>query len=653
MFSLERLVAGATVCALVACGGDRSVDPVATKVDADNGVGIESANVVTRFDLLVGQRVTIKPRTTTRTSRLRWSSTNTGVAGVNSSGTVSANGIGTATVTVSGGWVAESYTVAVTAPVAPPVPTVTALTLQPATGVSLLPGQAQQFTPAATWSDGQQRPLSVTYTATGGTISSTGLFTAGSTAGRFSVIATCVCGLVATSTVDVAQLVSLTISPKTVSLAAGGTQAFSASALWGTGATALPPVSYSVTGGSITSTGQYTAPSTAGTYRVIVAHTNGSARDTATVTVGGGGGSSNPIPSTFGPGPNAPAWSGKTIYPQELFNTPIPVHYAGANAAGFKGYQGFDGAWGGYNTPTRVNYPTVATPLGTKPVLQVTFPGSTQSISSVNGTSAVWPTHQSWGVRVAGAWSGTLLFERSADGINWTPVSLRGTWLNGANLPTGSQATTNGVWVSDDAITSEFGKFRVRASSWSAGTAMVSIGMQGGAASARMDAGAFTGSPTRVYTRILVYVDPNWSNGGNAGTKFFFFSQEQGNNHYTGFLGSGGSDSRSGTFMGLQGGGAQGLFNRNLSGTASVPNGSWMDLEFVMIANTAGSANGVFRAWVNGVESQNATDVLYFTAGTTPRFNSFFMDPTYGGGEAPPPQSVFFRIAGWYRESAP
>ncbi len=289
MFSLERLVAGATVCALVACGGDRSVDPVAAKVDADNGVGIESANVVTRFDLLVGQRVTIKPRTTTRLSRLRWSSTNTGVASVNSTGTVTANATGTATVTVSGGWVAENYTVAVTAPAAPPAPTVTAFTLQPATGVNLLPGQTQQFAPAATWSDGQQYPLSVTYSATGGTISSTGSFTAGSTAGRFSVLATCVCGLVATSTLDVAQLTTLRISPKTVSLAAGAAQAFTTTALWSTGATTLPPITYSVTGGSITSTGQYTAPSTAGTYRVIVAHTNGTARDTATVTVTGGG----------------------------------------------------------------------------------------------------------------------------------------------------------------------------------------------------------------------------------------------------------------------------------------------------------------------------------------------------------------------------
>ncbi|MCO4100680.1 MAG: hypothetical protein HEQ38_15090 [Gemmatimonas sp.] len=290
MFPLKRYAFALPLCALAACGSDRSVNPVVDKVDAVNDAGITSAGVVASYTLEVGQRVTIKPRTTTRTSRLRWSSNNADVASVNSTGTVTANSTGTATVTVSGGWVAENYTVVVTAPAPPPAPTVTAFTLQPAAGVSLLPGQTQQFAPAATWSDGQQYPLSVTYSATGGTISSTGLFTAGSTAGRFSVIATCVCGLVATSTVDVAQLTTLRISPKTVTLAAGATQQFATTALWSTGATTLPPISYSASLGTVSQSGLYTAPSTAGTYRVIVAHANGSARDTAVVTVGGGTG---------------------------------------------------------------------------------------------------------------------------------------------------------------------------------------------------------------------------------------------------------------------------------------------------------------------------------------------------------------------------
>ncbi len=172
--------------------------------------------------------------------------------------------------------------------------------------------------------------------------------------------------------------------------------------------------------------------------------------------------------------------------------------------------------------------------------------------------------------------------------------------------------------------------------------------MEGGAAAARVTAGSFSGSPTRIYTRVLVYVDANWTNGGNTGTKFFFFSQEQGNNHYTGVIGGLDNEGSSGTFVGLQG-----SSNRNFPGTSSVLNGRWLDIEFLLVANTPGVSNGVVRAWVNGVESQNNTDVMMFAAGAIPRFNELFMDPTYGGGSAPPPRNIFFRIAGWYRESAP
>jgi len=58
---------------------------------------------------------------------------------------------------------------------------------------------------------------------------------------------------------------------------------------WSTGATTVPPVTWSASGGTVSSTGAYVAPSAAGTYQVIVAHTNGTVRDTATVTVTGGG----------------------------------------------------------------------------------------------------------------------------------------------------------------------------------------------------------------------------------------------------------------------------------------------------------------------------------------------------------------------------
>jgi len=53
------------------------------------------------------------------------------------------------------------------------------------------------------WSDGADHPATVTFAASGGTISTTGLFTAGGTAGRYLLIAACTCGIADTATVTV------------------------------------------------------------------------------------------------------------------------------------------------------------------------------------------------------------------------------------------------------------------------------------------------------------------------------------------------------------------------------------------------------------------------------------------------------------------
>ncbi len=56
--------------------------------------------------------------------------------------------------------------------------------------VSLTTGDTQQFSAVGRMSDGSTAGVSVTWSATGGTMSGAGLYTAGSTAGTFRVIAT-------------------------------------------------------------------------------------------------------------------------------------------------------------------------------------------------------------------------------------------------------------------------------------------------------------------------------------------------------------------------------------------------------------------------------------------------------------------------------
>ena len=91
------------------------------------------------------------------------------------------------------------------------MPPVIVLVLTPAV-VSLTTGASQQFQASATWSDGSTTLPAVTWTATGGTVSGSGLYTAGGTAGTYRVVVAS--GSVAdTSSVTVTTTATTTPAP--------------------------------------------------------------------------------------------------------------------------------------------------------------------------------------------------------------------------------------------------------------------------------------------------------------------------------------------------------------------------------------------------------------------------------------------------------
>jgi parallel beta-helix repeat protein len=107
----------------------------------------------------------------------------------------------------------DTAVIVVEASSVPPPPTLVALHLTP-DSVALLSGQTQQFAPQARMSDGSTRPIPATYTASGGSIDASGLFTAGPAAGTFRVIATSDSGLADTSRVVIsAPQLGTTIYP--------------------------------------------------------------------------------------------------------------------------------------------------------------------------------------------------------------------------------------------------------------------------------------------------------------------------------------------------------------------------------------------------------------------------------------------------------
>ena len=83
----------------------------------------------------------------------------------------------------------------------PPLPVLAQVTLLPASG-TLAPGTTKQFSAYGRTTTGDSTAVNVVFTATGGTVTSGGLFTAGSSAGSFRVIAS-IDGLADTSSVTI------------------------------------------------------------------------------------------------------------------------------------------------------------------------------------------------------------------------------------------------------------------------------------------------------------------------------------------------------------------------------------------------------------------------------------------------------------------
>ncbi len=137
-----------------------------------------------------------------------------------------------------------------------------AVAVSPVT-VSLTTGGTQQFTATVTGTSN----MAVTWSASGGSISSSGLYTAPATAGTYTVTATSAADITksASATVTVsAPVLAVSISPASLSINLGGTQQFTAT-VTGTSNTA---VIWSATGGGISPNGLFTAPAIVGIYTV-------------------------------------------------------------------------------------------------------------------------------------------------------------------------------------------------------------------------------------------------------------------------------------------------------------------------------------------------------------------------------------------------
>jgi hypothetical protein len=157
-------------------------------------------------------------------------------------------------------------------------------------GQTLQAGATRQYQAAGILSDGDTTDVTVAWSATGGTITTGGLYTAGQTAGSFIVVATAQDGLADTVAVTVTvpstspTLIGVLVTPPSTTVAAGGAVQFAAVGQLSNGATQAVNVTWTATGGTISGGGLYTAGAGAGNFRVIATGPGGLA-DTSAVTV--------------------------------------------------------------------------------------------------------------------------------------------------------------------------------------------------------------------------------------------------------------------------------------------------------------------------------------------------------------------------------
>lgn len=206
--------------------------------------------------------------------------------------------------------VSDTAEVTITGSTPGPVPDpVTQVVLSPATTSVAVRGNAQ-FTAVGMTSGGTEKPITAVFSASNGTVSSSGRYTAPGTPGTYRVIATDqTSGKADTSSVEVTQSAPVVdrvvLTPSSANVDAGESRQFTAVGRTADGDNVSITATFTAAGGTISSSGEYDAGQQAGTYRVIATHQPTGEADTSWVTV-------------EAPEPPAPTVASVTVTPSDV-----------------------------------------------------------------------------------------------------------------------------------------------------------------------------------------------------------------------------------------------------------------------------------------------------------------------------------------------
>ncbi len=493
-----------------------------------------------------------------------------------------------------------------------PVPQLISLAISPK-AVTLLPGATQSFKAAARWTTGDSTLPPVAYSADGGTVNpQNGTYQAPTAAGTYRVILEHAGGEArdtAVATVEAPppppQLISLVIHPKTITLLPGSGQTFGATALWSTGATDLPPVSFSTNGGAVnSSTGAYVAPAQPGTYRVIVAHTGGSARDTAVVTVQGS--TAPPVLSSLTispqsaavlPGAN-PVFTVSAIWTDGSTTLP-PLAFSATGGT-------INAATGAYTAPTAA---------GTYLVVVAHVGGTLRDTATITVTSVISPPPP------------TQVFATNLPanaGLQLITDSDFGNLLPDERFNADSLAHTGGTNRVDPSAPNSPDVYDVTYAGNNAGDGY--------------GAGTLWG-PERhqwrqVYFAMSLWLPANYSMHSNEEKFFYPLVTTNGQHTSSTIFGwyTTGSESPSSPTWTLGGDAQLGSPRFYQSSNVKPRKGSWQKLEYYIVMNSPGQSNGILRIWVNGDLAMDRSNMRYSNASTQSFFDGIRFATTRGGG---------------------
>jgi uncharacterized protein YjdB len=174
-----------------------------------------------------------------------------------------------------------------TQPPPPPSSSVVQVVTSP-TNATLDPYQRQQFLAYGRTQAGDSVAVDVTWSASGGTITTGGLYVADTTAGTYQVTAATSTSTKVSGSSQVQNrgpVAQIVLTPTSASVTVGGTVQFAVFGRRNNGDSVAVTVAYSATGGTISATGLYTAGQSAGAYRVIATQSGGKLADTVAVTI--------------------------------------------------------------------------------------------------------------------------------------------------------------------------------------------------------------------------------------------------------------------------------------------------------------------------------------------------------------------------------